>query len=47
MTPKIISAGIANVSFMFRTHGVALNDRLGRSPQLEFPAQYESNADAP
>jgi hypothetical protein len=47
MTPKIMRAGIADVFSMFRTQGVDLNDRLGRLPQLEFPAQYESNADAP
>jgi aspartyl/asparaginyl-tRNA synthetase len=38
MTPKIMRAGIAGVCSMFRTQGVDLDDRLGRSPQLEFPA---------
>jgi hypothetical protein len=38
MTPKIIRTGIADVCSMFRTQGVDLDDRLGRSPQLEFPA---------
>ena len=38
MTPKIMRAGIADVCSMFRTQGVDLDDRLGRSPQLEFPA---------
>jgi hypothetical protein len=38
MTPKIIRAGIVDVFAMFRTQGVDLDDRLGRLPQLEFPA---------
>jgi hypothetical protein len=39
--------GIADVFATVRTQGVDLDDRRGRLPQFELPAQDEANAEAP